>query len=540
MMRTDVLQPQLPAQQRTLAAMLERASALFGDRPLLSIGDVHWSHADAKRIAAGRAAALRQAGIAPGARVAVMSGNRAEILEVLCGCGWLGAVIVPVNTASMAPQIEYMLANSTAQLLVIERQYLDRMAGVDAVKVGLKAIWVLEDGSVSPLPIELETKVGVESYPPHAALLPAVDVQPGQALAILYTSGTTGPSKGVISPHGQYFWWSAHSADALGVRQDDVLCTTLPLFHINALNTFGQALLSGCQVVYQSRFSASAFWKTMCDRQASVAYLLGAMVPMLLAQPASALEKSHRVRVALGPGVPADAGAELFRRTGVRLVDGYGSTETSFVLENSLDPPRGGSMGWVRKGFHARVADEHDNEVPDGVAGELLLRADEPYAFAAGYLGMPEKTVEAWRNLWFHTGDRVVRDADGTFRFVDRIKDAIRRRGENISSFEVEQILMSSGHLEEVAVFPVKSELAEDEVMAALILKADREFAPEELIGFCQSRLPYFAVPRYLEALAALPKTPNGKVQKFMLRDRGVTASTWDRGPAPRRSTAKP
>ncbi|MBC7705117.1 MAG: AMP-binding protein, partial [Rhodoferax sp.] len=187
----------------------------------------------------------------------------------------------------------------------------------------------------------------------------------------------------------------------------------------------------------------------------------------------------------------------------------------------------------------ARVADEDDVEVAAGVAGELLLRADAPFAFASGYFNMPEKTVEAWRNLWFHTGDRVVRDADGALRFVDRIKDAIRRRGENISSFEVEQVLLSHPGIAECAVYPVRSELAEDDVMAALVPRSGMLIDLAELAVFCAARLPYFAVPRYIDLLADLPRTANGKVQKYRLRERGVTAVTWD-GAGAGRQGARP
>src|SRR4029077_12938168 len=186
-------------------------------------------------------------------------------------------------------------------------------------------------------------------------------------------------------------------------------------------------------------------------------------------------------------------------------------------------------MGAVIEGFEARVVDEDDNELPDGEAGELMLRAAEPYAFARGYFGMPDKTVEAWRNLWFHSGDRVLREKDGQFRFLDRLKDAIRRRGENISSFEVEQVLISHPEIAAAAVFPVGSELAEDEVMAAILRKPESRLSELELIEFCEPRLPRFALPRFLEFVAELPRTENGKVQKFKLRERGIGAGTWDR-----------
>jgi crotonobetaine/carnitine-CoA ligase len=186
-------------------------------------------------------------------------------------------------------------------------------------------------------------------------------------------------------------------------------------------------------------------------------------------------------------------------------------------------------MGRVRAGFHARVVDADDAELPPGEPGELVLRSDHPFAFATGYFAMPEKTVESWRNLWFHTGDRVVRDEDGWFAFMDRLKDAIRRRGENISSFEVEHALLDHPAIASVAVFPVASELGEDEVAAAIVLRAGAEPDPVALIRHCEPRLAYFAIPRYLRFVESLPLTENGKVRKAVLRDAGITEDMWDR-----------
>ncbi|MDM0044141.1 ATP-dependent acyl-CoA ligase [Variovorax dokdonensis] len=535
--RTEPGAGPLPAAQRTLPAMLRHQAQTFGPRPALTIGQTRWTHGDVPENVARRAAALQQAGIGRGDRVALMCGNRIECLEAFLACGWIGAVAVPINTAAMGPQIEYFLANSGASLLVIEADFAARLQTADLTRCALKAIWLVGEGQAVPA-------AGVPCLPWPAApqeAAEAADVGPGDTLAILYTSGTTGPSKGVLCPHAQYYWWGVHSLGILGVGQDDVLATTLPLFHINALNTFAQAALSGAEVVFLPRFSASGFWPAMRATGATVVYLLGAMVPILLAQPAGEGERGHRVRLGLGPGVPAAAAAEFQERTGVRLLEGYGSTETNFVIASRPDAPRGGVMGWLQPGFEARVADAHDAELPDGQAGELLLRASEPFAFAAGYFNMPDKTVEAWRNLWFHTGDRVVREADGAFRFIDRMKDAIRRRGENISSFEVEQVLLSHARVATVAVYPVQSELAEDEVMAAVIVQpggaaADAQALASELAAWCESRLPYFAIPRFIDIVDDLPRTENGKVQKFKLRERGVTPTTWDRQPKGRRT----
>jgi crotonobetaine/carnitine-CoA ligase len=509
---------------RTLPRMLDIQAARHGDRALLATPHGAWTVREARDIAAGRAASLRAIGISAGDRVAVLCSNRIEMLEIFLACGWIGAVTVPINTAAMGPQIAYCLANSGARLLVIEQRFLERLSPACDGLPALQAIWVV-GSEAAPSGIE----AGVGCMPPRGEAIPAAPVGPGDTLAILYTSGTTGPSKGVMCPHAQYYWWGVHSVRLLGVTADDVLCTTLPLFHVNALNTFSQALLCGARMVLEERFSASGFWPAMIRHQASVIYLLGAMVPILLARKIEADERAHRIRTGLGPGVPADLGQAFAARTGISLLEGYGSTETNFVIGASQGEQKPGTMGRLVEGFEARVVDADDVEVAPGEAGELVLRADQPYAFATGYFGMPDKTVEAWRNLWFHSGDRVVRDQDGYFRFVDRLKDAIRRRGENISSYEVEQVLLAHPGIEMAAVYPVRSELAEDEVMAAVVARAGSSFDPIELMQFCEGRLPYFAIPRFVETLAELPKTENGKVRKYELRERGVTAAAWDR-----------
>jgi len=521
--------------ERTLPAMLARQAERHGEKPLASAGDVRWSYAQAADAAARMAGTLRAASIGSGDRVAIICSNRIELLGLLLGCAWLGAVAVPINVASRGPQLQHMLSNSSARLLVIETDYIENLAMLDAHALALEAIWTigapgaLRFGSIVPA-----------AMPAQQSPIAPATLKPSDLWMILYTSGTTGPSKGVCCPHAQYFWWGANSAAQLEVRSGDVLCTTLPLFHTNAINTFCQALLTGASVRYEKRFSASGFFPALAQHRATITYVLGAMVPILLSRPEATEEHAHTTRIALAPGVPAQFHGEFTRRTGIRLIDGWGSTETNFVLGTTAAHPQPGLMGPVFEGFQARVVDDQDHELPDGTAGELIVRADEPLAFATGYFGAPEKTAEAWRNLWFHTGDRVVRQADGYFRFVDRLKDAIRRRGENISSFEVEQVLLSHPAVANAAAFPVPSPLAEDEVMAAVVLHPGRELAPADLIAYCAPRLPYFALPRYLEFMSELPMTENGKVQKYKLRERGITARTWDGGPTGRKAAERP
>lgn len=497
----------LSTSEQTLPTMLERAAAAHGDRLLLRFGDASWSYAALREDVAGLAGALADSGVRAGDRLVVMSENRPDVLRLWLACGWLGAVLVPVNTALRGEGLRHVLTSARAQAVALEARFRN------LVEAELEPTWVLDEEGLPS---------GTSRVDPHP-------VGPGDTSAILYTSGTTGPAKGVLCPHAQWYWWAVNTGEVLRIDRGSVLYTNLPLFHTNALNAFCQALVAGAIYTLGPRFSASAFWGRVAAAEATVTYLLGAMVSILLRTPPGTHDRDHRVRVALAPATPADLHEPFLERFGVRLVDGWGSTETNIVIANQLDDIRPGTLGRVLDGFEARVADEHDAPLPAGTPGELLVRHREPFAFATGYDGLPDATAEAWRNLWFHTGDRVVRDDDGTFRFVDRLKDVIRRRGENVSSFEVEQALLAHEDVAAAAVVPVPSELGEDEVLACVVPRAGAALDPEELVRFCQPRLPRFALPRYVDVLSELPLTANGKVEKHRLRSRGVTATTWDR-----------
>jgi crotonobetaine/carnitine-CoA ligase len=510
---------------RTLPVILGRQGARFPDRPLLIAGDVVWTYGQALSIARRAATTLAAADVRAGDSVAILCGNRAEFLQAFLGCAFLGAVAVPINIASRGDQLRHILTNCGARLMVAEAGLFGVVAPLLGTPgIALARIWLI-GGDAPAVP----PGVTVEPFALGAAGEDPAPVRPGDPVAILYTSGTTGLSKGVLCPQAQYYWWGINSADLLGIVEGDVLMTSLPLFHTNALNAFYQAMLTGTTLAVEPRFSASGFWPALCRHRATVTYLLGAMVPILLARPESAEDRAHGARIALAPGVPEGFHTPFRERFGIHLLDGYGSTETNFVIGSPQGEHRPGTMGRLQPDFEVRVVDEEDAEVPDGTAGELVARAKEPFAFASGYVGMPDKTVETWRNLWFHSGDRVIRDPDGYYRFIDRAKDAIRRRGENISAYEVEQVVLAHPAVATAAVFPVRSELAEDEVMVALVLRPGVALTPAELLDHCQPRLPYFAVPRYVELVAELPATENGKIQKFKLRERGVTSDTWDR-----------
>jgi crotonobetaine/carnitine-CoA ligase len=503
--------------------MLLRQAKRIPEKTLVSAGDAVLTYAQACEVAGAFAAALQSAGIRAGDRVALICTNRMEFIEMLLGCAWLGAVLVPINVASRGPQLQHILSNSGARLLVVEGACAENLSMLDPSTLSVEAIWSIDAATT----IRMGNLESVPIRRSDANVSP-VALRPSDLAVILYTSGTTGPSKGVCCPHAQYFWWAVNTARLLGITAEDALLTPLPLFHTNALNAFYQALLTGASLAIEPRFSASGFAPALARQHATVTYLLGAMVPILLARPPSPADRTHRVRIALAPGVPARFHAPFRDRFCIALLDGYGSTETNFALGCAIDRQRPGLMGPAFDGFEACAADADDNRLPDGTPGELLLRACEPFAFATGYFGMPEQTVAAWRNLWFHTGDRVVREADGYFRFLDRIKDAIRRRGENVSAFEVEQVLLAHPAVANAAVYAVPSEFAEDEVMAAIVPREGMAVSPDAIAAWCRPRLAGFAVPRFIAVLAELPMTENGKVEKYRLRARGAALGDWD------------
>ncbi|MER5789708.1 AMP-binding protein [Streptomyces sp. NPDC001980] len=496
---------------RTVPELVEAAAERYGDRPFLRIGRTARTYAETREAAAATAGALAARGCRPGDRVAALLGNRVELVDLFLGCAWLGAVAVPLNTALRGRSLEHALREARPRFLYAEHEPAGR-----AAEAGYRGtVWPVGEAAAP--------------RPDGAPALPPSPVRPQDTAAVLFTSGTTGPSRGVRCPQAQFGWWGRTVSDALRLTSDDVLFTCLPLFHTNALNTLAQAMTVGACCVVGERFSASRFWRQAADAGATTAYLLGAMVPMLLAGPPGPDDRAHRVRRALSPATPGPLAEPFRERFGVTLLDGFGSTETNLVIGSTPEHHRPGYLGTVRPGFDARVVDEELVPVPDGTPGELLVRSHRPFAFCTGYLGGPEPEPDSWRR----TGDRVVREPDGWFRFLDRVKDVIRRRGENISSYEVEEAVRSHPAVVTAAAFPVASELAEDEVMVAVVLRPGCAPDPADLARHCARELPPFAVPRYIEAVGELPLTETGKVRKAALRERGVTPGTWDRDHAP-------
>ncbi|MEU7768178.1 AMP-binding protein [Nocardia sp. NPDC049190] len=497
----------LPAAMTIPALLIARAEEC-GDRIAVRAGAVAVSYRALAHRASSMADALHAHGVRAGDRVAALTGNRLELVDLVLGCSWLGATAVPLNVALRGDGLAHVLVESGARWLLVEPRYVE-----DVESSGFTGeCWIV--GSASAPCVD------------SADLGPLRDPTPADALdiaAVLFTSGTTGMPKGVRCPHAQFLWWGDGVGRSLGLGTGDVLYTCLPLFHTNALGALFQALVCRSTFVLGERFSASRYWADVAESGATVIYLLGAMVAMLMNRPPSAIDRAHRVTRSLSPATPAHLYEPFRIRFGIELVDGFGSTETNLVLGSMPGCRRDGFIGTVMDGYEAAVVDE-GAAVPDGTPGELVVRSLRRGGFAQGYLGDPTPAA----GTWLLTGDRVVRGSDGWFRFVDRIKDVIRRRGENISATEVESVLARHPGVAQVAVFAVPSTLAEDEIMAAVVPRDGGTLDPADLLRFGEHNLAYFALPRYVDVVAALPLTETGKVRKPELRSRGVGPDTWD------------
>ena len=471
------------------------------------------------------AAAYQRLGVEAEDSVAVMLPQGFDAVRAWLGLGWLRAREVPLNLAYRGRMLRYVLENSRAQVAVVSERFLDRLAEVAAGLPDLRAV-VVPDAS-GPLP-----ELPVPTLD-RAAFLDGVErarnlVRPGpwDIASIVYTSGTTGPSKGVLMPWAE-LTTGIDTFDELG--EGDVLYAPMPPFHLLGKVPVELAAFWGGTWVFREMFSTPDFWPDVRRHNCSHGWLVFTMVSFINGQPPQPDDADNPLRtMTMGPLWPDFARfQERFGIESVRTV--YGMTEVGWPIVTGDHVADWRSCGRARPGFDLRIVDDHDREVPEGEIGELILRSETPWTMNAGYFGMPEKTAEAWRNGWFHTGDAFRKDAEGNYFFVDRIKDAIRRRGENISSFEVEALVLDHPDVMECAALGVPSEHGEEEIRVFVVPKPGRTLEPSALIAELLPRAPHFMVPRYVDVLEALPKTETNKVRKVELRDRPLGETTFDR-----------
>jgi crotonobetaine/carnitine-CoA ligase len=514
--------------ENTIHSLVARQAERYGKREFLRFGKESISFAQMERKSRQAAAGLQSMGVAKGDKVAILMGNRPEYLYVWFGLSMLGAVEVPINVAHRGKLLSYMLDQADCSLAVVEAPLLDRLAGAldDLPKLG--RVVIVDE--TEALPSHMPSHTFYHRMADNDGRFDAPEVLWSDPFSIMFTSGTTGPSKGALMPQNYALYMGEMVSDLGGYGEDDCLYNALPLFHGNAqfLSTM-PALMSGARMVLARGFSASRFWDEVREHACTEFNYIGSIVPILLKPEPSPNDADNPLRVMVGGGCPPDLFDVFEKRFGVVLVEGYGMTELGLPLVNSVKERIKGTIGRAARGYRVKVVDDHDVAVPDGQTGELIVRPQNPYTMMLGYYHMPEATLDAFLNLWFRTGDYVQRNSEGAYLFVDRKKDALRRGGENISSFEVESIINSHPLVMECAAVAAESELAEDEVMVCLVLKPGAELAPEALLDYARENMAYFMVPRYLRYMSKLPKTPTLRVQKVVLRKQGLTEDVWDR-----------
>jgi crotonobetaine/carnitine-CoA ligase len=474
------------------------------------------------------ASAFAAHGVGHGTHVATMLHNDLAALDAWLGLGWLRAVEVPLNTAYQGAMLQYALELSDAVLLVIEADFLDRLLPlVDSLPLLTQVVVVGGAAPVSTDRVAFRTTDELlAGHEPRSFEGPhAHDIE-----AIIFTSGTTGPSKGVLVPWGSaYQMFSWVPADAF--EPGEGVYTAFQPFHIAGKSVNNSVFVRGGRMVLRDKFSAASFLDDVRRHECAAACIVGPMTAIIHAQPRRPDDADNPLRcVLLGPMIPEMADFE--ERFGVRTATCYGMTEIGAPVATTWDHGPWQTCGRSRTDWpwtEIRLVDEHDHEVPAGQVGEMIVRS-EPWALNQGYYKMPEKTAEAWRNGWFHTGDAFRRDADGNYEFVDRLKDAIRRRGENISSFEVENAVLEHPDVVDCSAIGVPAKYGEDEVMVIVVAKDRAAFDPAALVAWLDSRMPRFMVPRYVDIVDELPRNETSlRVKKMELRQRGVTPTTWDR-----------
>jgi crotonobetaine/carnitine-CoA ligase len=514
----------------TIDGLLDLRAADSPQATFLRFSSGELTFGEARRRSTGLAHGLSDLGVQRDQLVPVLMANGPTFAITWLALCTLGAVSTLLNTEFRGPALVHALNLSGAETVVADAAFVPHLAEIAEHLVHLRRL-VVADGAGRAAPdvpgVEILDLAGLCT---DIATPIATAHSPFDPAMVLFTSGTTGPSKGCVLSHRYAVRQAQLMIDNLQLRSDDVLYCPFPMFHIDAtVLTVVPAMLLATTAAIGDRFSASGFWDEVRRAGATVFDFMGATLTMLHKRPV--LPDDGRNPARLGWGVPVpEFAADFEERFGVQLVELYGSTDAGIPIYHPVDEPRRqGSCGVAIPQYAVRLCDEAGAEVPIGEVGEIVVRPNEPSLMSDGYYGMPLATLESRRDLWFHTGDLARQDTDGFFYFVGRRSDSIRRRGENISAFEVEEVIKLHAAVLDAAAFGVPSELTEDDVMVAVVARAGHRLDPDDLAAFCATRMGRHMVPRYIEVVDALPRTPTEKVEKAQLRQRGVAPTTWDR-----------
>jgi crotonobetaine/carnitine-CoA ligase len=517
-------------EESVLADILAAQAAARPDEVYAVFPDAQWTFAEAAQRAWELGNALIREGVTPGESVSVWAPTSPTLLQTWFAINAAGAVYAPLNLAARGQFLQHALNVAEPRILFAHGVLVERLAELDVPT--LETIVVIGEIPNVELPWRV---IAFSALTTGAdATRPALETptEPWDDFALVYTSGTTGPSKGVRLSYASHRLY----ADSLiwdDVGEDDTFHMTLPLSHVAGTSTTYGMLQRGGSIVLPGAFNAKSFWDEIRRDGCTITFIIHAMIVFLLNQPEAENDADNPLRYAyVGPLTRVQ---EFTRRFGLQLYTGFGMTEVPLALRSGLNPTNESTCGRpFGNGYDVRLVDEHDIPVPVGTTGELILRHRLPWVMNSGYKGVPEATAEAWRNGWFHTGDQMIADENGDYTFVDRVKDAIRRRGENISSYEVEAEVLSHPDVAEVAAIAVtnpdvEESTSDQEVKVVIVAVKGREIDPRELVEYLVPRMPRHMVPRYIEFADELPKSPSFKVQKATLREAGITPGTWDR-----------
>lgn len=512
----------------TFKELLEMRAEKEWEKPFLYFRDQVINFGTLDRNVNKAANLLKELGVEKEDHVCLFLPNCPEFLYLWFGLAKIGGVMVPLNVHLRGEGLEYIINHSNAKCIFVNESLYDAFARVEKNLSHIEQrVWHSED---APPPEDFHGLNKLMETAEDKA--PAtVDIKDSAPLGIIYTSGTTGRPKGAMLNHFNYInMGKIWVEDIIECREDDILFTTLPLFHGNAqLFTSIGSLISGRPFVLRERFSASRFFDEIRGYGATIFNYIGGMLTILTKQPVRDNDSENPARLTFGGAAPREIWEDFEKRFNVTIIEGYGLTETAGVcLSSTPGNIKVGSIGKPTRYCDVTIWDENNHEVPIGESSEIVVREKIPNSMFLGYYKQRDKTEEAWDGGWFHTGDQGYRDKDNYFYFVDRIKDCIRRRGENISSFEIEKIVNSHPKVLESGAVAVPSELGEDDVKIYVVLTPNETLKPEELLGFCEERMAYFMVPRYVEFLKEFPKTVTERTQKFELRKRGI-GNAWDR-----------
>lgn len=523
----ETTDPRIPARDRVVTrALMERWHHEMPEKVFLKFGDngEEWTYGAFRELVVQTAIGLQRLGVSQGDHVLVWLPNGREHLRVYFAINYLGAVYVPINTAYKGSLLAHVIDNSDAKLGVVHADLVERLEAVPHAK--LQSLVVVGRRVASQ---RLPTHFYDEVLLPETGTLAPLQrpIEPWDPQSIIYTSGTTGPSKGVLSSY-LHIYTNAGPETWTCVTGEDRFLVNMPLFHIGGMGVIFVMFVRGGSVAFVDRFDTNSFLDTVRSTETTATFLLGVMASFLEKLPPSPSDAETPLRLVFMVPLAGDIAA-FSKRFGCDVYTIFNMTEISTPLISEPNPLVQGTCGRERQGVEVRLVDDNDCEVPIGTVGEMLVRTDRPWGMNSGYYKNPEATAAAWRNGWFHTGDSFRRDADGYYYFVDRKKDAIRRRGENISSFEVEAEVTRHPSVREAAAIAVPSDYSEDDVMVVVAPVEGKTIDPTELIEFLRHRMAHFMVPRYIRILPELPKTPSNKVLKQELRIEGITADTWDR-----------